>query len=497
VSSSVQQSIGVAPAATLVIFGALGDLARRLLIPSIVNLARDGLVGDDLKIIGVSHHESSDDALREGFDAFIGASGGKGGEDGRDDPAWQSVRARISYLRGDFGDPAAYGRLAGKIDGNAAFYLATAPGFFGPIVDQLGDAGLLDEKNGFRRVLIEKPFGRDLASAKALNARILARMPETQIYRIDHFLGKETVQNIMVARFANGLLEAVWNNRYIDHVQITAAETVAVGTRGKFYDETGALRDMVPNHLFQLLAMVGMEPPNSFDAEAIRNEKAKLLDAVRGPRADEVDANAVRGRYRAGVAGDKTVPDYLREDRVTPDSRIETYAAVKLYVETWRWAGVPFYLRTGKALSARDTEIVVQFKPVPFALFRDTDVTRLPPNKLVLQIQPNEGISMDFLVKKPGPAVDTSEASMDFRYADHFPLGQRTGYETLLYDALIGDQTLFQRADMIEAGWAAIQPVLDAWAGAGAPQDYVAGTEGPQGAVDLLVRDHRQWHRIG
>ena len=479
-----------APPATLVIFGAMGDLARRLLVPSILNLVRDGLIGDDFHIIGVSHHDAGDDALRDSLDHFVDKVDGGDG-------IWSRLRERITYVAGDFADAATYAKLAGRVKGNAAFYLATAPGFFGTIVDELADAGLTDEKDGFRRVLIEKPFGHDLASAQALNRQILARISEKQVYRIDHFLGKETVQNIMVSRFANSLLEAVWNSRYIDHVQITAAETVSVGSRGKFYDATGALRDMIPNHLFQLLAMVGMEPPNSFDAEAIRNEKAKLLAAVRGPLPDEVAQDAVRGRYTAGRAGDADVPDYRAEADVAPDSRTETFAAVKVQVETWRWAGVPFYLRTGKALSARDSEIVVVFKPVPFAQFRDTDVTRLQPNKLVLQVQPNEGISLGFVIKKPGPVVTTSEASLDFCYADHFPIGHRTGYETLLYDALTGDQTLFQRADMIEAGWAAMQPVLDAWGAGGGPEDYAAGTSGPAAADALLARDGREWHPIG
>ncbi|WP_156678266.1 glucose-6-phosphate dehydrogenase [Sphingomonas profundi] len=479
-----------APAATLVIFGAMGDLAKRLLVPSLLNLVRDGLLGDDFRIIGVSHHDVDDAGLRDGLDDFVGKEDDAG-------EAWASLRERISYLRGSFDEDAPYAALKARVTGNAAFYLATAPGFFGTIVDRLADAGLTDEADGFRRVLIEKPFGHNLPSAQALNRQILARIGEGQVYRIDHFLGKETVQNIMIARFANALLEAVWNSRYIDHVQITAAETVSVGTRGKFYDATGALRDMIPNHLFQLLAMVGMEPPNSFDAEAIRNEKAKLLAAVRGPKAGEVARDAVRGQYRAGRAGDADVPDYHAEDLIAADSRTETYAAIRVEVETWRWAGVPFYLRTGKALSARDTEIVVVFKPVPFALFRDTDVTRLPPNELVLQVQPHEGISLDFIVKKPGPVVDTGEASLDFRYADHFPLGHRTGYETLLYDALIGDQTLFQRADMIEAGWAAVQPILDAWGEGGEPEPYAAGSAGPAGAATMLAREGRHWHALG
>ena len=487
-----------APPATLVIFGAMGDLARRLLIPSILNLWRDGLLGEGFEILGVSYHDATDEDLRNALDDFAadqenGAAAG---------PEWAAIRERIHYQRGDFTDDAAYAALAKRIAGNAAFYLATAPSFFGTIVEKLAAAKLLDEDQGFRRVLIEKPFGHDLGSAQALNRQILACAGESQIYRIDHFLGKETVQNIMVARFANALFEAVWNNRYIDHVQITAAETVTVGTRGKFYDATGALRDMVPNHLFQLLAMVAMEPPNSFAAEAIRDEKAKVMAAVRAPKPAAITQVAVRGRYGAGEAGGEAVKPYREEADVAPDSRTETYAALKLEVETWRWSGVPFYLRTGKGLAARDTEIVVEFKPVPFALFRDTpsggsDGVGLPANKLVIQVQPDEAIAFDLLAKRPGPIVETTGVEMVFRYADAFTLGKRTGYETLLYDALIGDQTLFQRADMIEAGWAAVEPVLEAWAAGGEPEDYPAGSDGPVGSEALMARDGRAWHRIG
>jgi glucose-6-phosphate 1-dehydrogenase len=480
-----------APAATLVIFGAMGDLARRLLIPSILNLWHDGLLADGFEIIGVSYHDANDEDLRNALDDFASNKGDEG-----EGPEWTAIRERIHYHKGDFKDDATYSSLAGKLKGNAAFYLATAPSFFGTIVEKLAAAGALKEDGSFRRVMIEKPFGTDLASAQELNRRILACISEPQIFRLDHFLGKETVQNIMVARFANTLFEAVWNKHYVDHVQITAAETVAVGSRGNFYDGTGALRDMVPNHLFQLLAMIAMEPPNSFAAEAIRDEKAKVMKAVRAPAATEVHDMAVRGRYAAGEAGGQPVKAYREEDNVPADSRTETYAALKLEVETWRWAGVPFYLRTGKAMTARDTEVIVQFKPVPFAQFHDTDVTRLPPNRLVLQIQPNEGMDFEILVKRPGPLVETVKVGLDFEYADHFELGKRTGYETLLYDALIGDQTLFQRADMIEAGWAAVQPVLDAWK-EGEPEDYPAGSAGPLGAEILLGRDGRKWHDLG
>jgi len=309
---------------------------------------------------------------------------------------------------------------------------------------------------------------------------------------MDHFLGKETVQNILVTRFANPMFEAVWNSRYIDHVQITAAETVSVGTRGKFYDATGALRDMVPNHLFQLLALIGMEPPNSFNADAIRSEKAKLIAAIM-----PADPNhAVRGQYGAGRVAGEDVPAYRDTRLVSSTSTTETYVALKLEVASWRWSGVPFYLRTGKALAARDTEIVIQFRDAPIMLFRDAEMGALPPNRLILQIQPNEGISMDFAAKRPGPIFETAEVRMNFHYSDRFEVGQRTGYETLLYDVLIGDQTLFQRADQIESGWRVVQPLLDAWRKARKPESYVAGSEGPKAADRLIAEDGRQWNPI-
>jgi glucose-6-phosphate 1-dehydrogenase len=482
-----------APAATIVIFGGAGDLSRRLLAPALVNLTRDGMVGDDLDIIVVSHGESSDDAIRDQLAEHIDRG------DAATAKAWKTRSARIRYFQADFDDAAAFERLEEVLpkDGNIVFYLACAPQFFAPVADNLAGARLLQEKSCFRRLVIEKPFGHDLESARALNALLLGHMDEAQIYRIDHFLGKETGQNIMTTRVGNAFFEAVWNARYVDHVQITAAETVDVGTRGKFYDATGALRDMVPNHLFQLLAMIGMEPPNSFDEDAVRNEKAKLLDAVRVPTRAEAKRDAVRGRYARGKAGDAQVKDYIDSADIAKDSRTETFVALRVLVDTWRWAGVPFYLRTGKALAARDTEIVIRFKPIPLALFRDAPVEKIPPNQLVIQIQPNEGITLDFVAKKPGPVVDTAPVRMDFRYADAFDLGARTGYETLLYDVLIGDQSLFQRADTVERGWAIVQPILDLWAKGGEPEDYAAGSQGPAGADALLARDGRQWHAVG
>ena len=476
-----------APPATLVIFGVTGDLARRLLVPALVNLSREGLINDDLHVLGLGKKNLGDEALRGALGEFVDAG----------DPGWKKLRERIFYLRGDFGDDAIYRALADRLGpGNAAFYLATPPALFSEIPDRLAAHRLLDEDRArFRRLLIEKPFGHDLASARALNQSLLKLVGELQIYRIDHYLGKETVRNIMVARFANPMIEAVWNRRYVDHVQITAAETVGVGRRGRFYDATGALRDMVPNHLFQLLAMVGMEPPNSFAASAVRAEKTKVVDAVRKLSAGEVARNVVRGRYGAGRVGDEARLAYSDEPDVDPKSRTETYVAMKLWLDTWRWSGVPFYLRTGKAMARRNTEIVLQFRPVPCALFGHAGVASPPTNRLVIRIQPDEGISFDFLAKVPGPAVETAPVSMDFCYADHFRLARLTGYETLLYDMMIGDQTLFQRADAIEAAWAAVQPILNSWRrGRGRPHGYKAGSDGPEAADKLIAQDGRAWY---
>ena len=478
-----------APPVTLVIFGAMGDLTRRLLVPALVNMTRLGLGGDDLHILGIGIDPGDDEMLRAGVASLM--------KDADADPAWAERKPRVRYLQGDFTQDPVYETLSAQLVGNVAYYLAVPARFFGDIVDKLARHGLLAEKRGaFRRVAIEKPFGHDLASARTLNARILGHVGESQIYRLDHFLGKETVQNIMTARFANMMIETLWTSNSIDHVQITAAEAVDVGTRGSFYDATGALRDMVPNHLFQLLAMVAMEPPASFDAEAIRNEKAKVLKAVRTYTPAAARKAGVRGAYTAGRVGDHDVPAYRDTPDVAPDTRTETYVALRLMVDTWRWAGVPFYLRTGKAMACRDTEIVVTFKPVPFAQFNRSAAERLPPNRLVIQLQPGEGLSMEILIKRPGLGVDTAPVTLDFAYADHFDVGHLTGYESLLYDMFIGDQTLFQRADTIEAGWAAMQPFLDLWAKDGVPEPYRAGSMGPVGADALLASHGHRWHTL-
>ena len=494
-----QPHVAPAPAGTLVIFGGMGDLAKRLLMPSVINMRRLDLIDDGLSIIGVDIAPGDDEALRKAHDDFRSEQGGEGAiEKGA---AWQALRPHLSYVSGDFTKGEVYAALKAKLDqaptGNATFYLAVPPRFFGPIVEQLARAGLMDEtEEAFRRIAIEKPFGHDVPSAKALNAQILACVAEQQVYRIDHFLGKETVQNIMTARFANTMISRLWTSDAIDHVQITAAETVDVGTRGRFYDTTGALRDMVPNHLFQLLAMVAMEPPNSLDPEAIRDEKAKVLKAIRHYSPEDAAENGVRGAYTAGAVDGRTLCAYADVDGVAKESGTETYVALKLLVDTWRWAGVPFYLRTGKAMAVRDTEIIVTFKPVPFAQFPGVDKGQLPPNRLVIQIQPDEGIDMDVLIKRPGLVLATVPVSLKFHYADSFDIAAMTGYESLLYDLFIGDQTLFQRADMIEAGWAGVQPFLDAWAKSGSPERYAPGSLGPDGADALIARDGHAWHAL-
>ena len=488
-----------APASTLVIFGAAGDLTRRLLMPSLYNLHRAGLLDERFQVVGVDHNERDDEGYRALLTDAVGElmtdKGAEAGGGGFDAEAWSWVRERLHYLTGDFTDPATYERLKQRISGACVFYLAVAARFFGPVVERLAESGLTrEEGDAFRRVVIEKPFGHDLDSARGLNALVLSRLPESQVYRIDHFLGKETVQNILALRFSNGIFETLWNRHHIDHVQITAAETVGVENRARFYEPTGALRDMVPNHMFQLLAMTAMEPPNSFDADAVRAEKAKVIRAIKPLDPARVARDVVRGQYTAGTVQGREVPAYRAEPGVAPDSTTETYVAMRFKIDNWRWAGVPFYIRTGKRMAARKTEIVVHFKQAPYALFRSTPVERLTPNIMVLHIQPSEGITLNLSAKVPGPTLRLGGVAMEFRYKDYFGTGGSTGYETLLYDVMMGDATLFQRADNVEAGWAAVQPILDAWAhGIARVQPYAAGTSGPAAADTLLERDGRHW----
>ncbi len=496
-----------APACAMVIFGAAGDLAKRLLIPSLYNLCKAGLLAPGFKVLGVDHNPGDDTGFRKDLGGFIqGLASARDSEFGAgkiDPAAWTWLDERLFYQVADFEDDASYVALGQRIEalscgGDILFYLAVSPRFFGDIIERLAKAGLTREARGrFRRVVIEKPFGTDLASARALNARILKCLDEPQIYRIDHFLGKETVRNIMVTRFANGAFEPLWNRLHIDHVQITAAETVGVEQRGAFYDKTGALRDMVPNHLFQLLAMTAMEAPNSFDAEAVRAEKARVIEAIQVQTPAEALANSVRGQYRPGTVDGRQVADYRQEPDVARASRTETYVALKLTIDNWRWAGVPFYLRTGKAMAARDTEIAIRFKQAPGALFQQKGQRPAAANTLVLQIQPQEGMSLQFEAKTPGPDVVLQPVRMDFRYVDYFDAAPSIGYETLIYDCLIGDQTLFKRADDIEYGWRAVQPFLDAWKDGGSVHGYAAGTEGPPQADTLLARDGRSWRPAG
>ncbi len=350
----------------------------------------------------------------------------------------------------------------------------------------------------WRRVIIEKPFGHDLESAKALNQQLLRVASEKQIYRIDHYLGKETVQNILAFRFANGIFEPIWNRRYIDHVQISVAETVGVEQRGSYYDNAGALRDMVPNHIMQLISLTAMEPPVSFQADAVRDEQAKILHAIQPHSSEDVLSRTVRGQYGDGIVDAKRVPAYRAESGVPQNSKTETFVAMKLAIDNWRWADVPFYLRTGKRLPAQNTHIVIQFRRAPFVLFRDTPVENLMPNQLVLHIQPEEGISLQFAAKVPGPVMRLGAVDMNFEYADYFGTQPSTGYERLLHDCMIGDQTLFQRADMVEAGWCVVSSVLDVWK-ALPPRNfpnYPAGTWGPKEAEELLERDGRHWRNF-
>ncbi|HTR25015.1 MAG TPA: glucose-6-phosphate dehydrogenase [Terriglobales bacterium] len=494
----------VADPCIMVIFGASGDLTRRKLIPALYNLASQNLLSPDFAIIGLGRSPMSDEAVRQKSTEDIKkfASGPV------DEKVWDDFVKRIHFISGDFDDPNTYNNLKdtlAKVDsehgnhGNYFFYMATAPNFFGDIVERLASVGLMHEENGhWRRVIIEKPFGHDLESAKALNQRLLKVAAECQIYRIDHYLGKETVQNILALRFANGIFEPIWNRRYIDHVQISVVETVGVESRGGYYDNAGALRDMVPNHIMQLITLSAMEPPISFEANAVRDEQAKTLHAIQPYSNEDVLSKTVRGQYGEGIVDGERVPAYRNEDGVPPDSRTETFVAMRLMIDNWRWAGVPFYLRTGKRLGGRNTHVVIQFRRAPFQLFRETPVENMMPNQLVLHIQPEEGISLRFAAKTPGPAMQLGEVNMDFEYSDYFGQTPSTGYERLLHDCMIGDATLFQRADMVEAGWSIVNPVLDVWK-ALPPRhfpNYPSGSWGPKESEELMERDGRRWRNF-
>ena len=495
-----------APPCTVVIFGASGDLTRRLLMPAFYNLVCDGLLPQRCDIIGLARDALTTDEFRARMTEDIRQFSTR---QTFDEPAWEGLVSRLHYLSGSFDDPEAYARLAtlvaqfdakNEAGGNVLFYMATPPSVFGLVSDMLARSGLKERGAGWARIIVEKPFGHDLASAIELNRELLAHWDESQVYRIDHYLGKETVQNILAFRFSNGIYEYLWNKDHIDHIQFTVSETVGVEGRGKYYDQTGVLRDMMQNHMFQMLAYLCMEPPTSFQADAVRDEKARLLDAIRVMNAEQVARNAVRGQYGPGRKADGSpAAGYRQEKDVDPASGTETFAAVKLNIDNGRWDGVPVYLRSGKALWKRGTEIIVQFKKVDEEIFRDTPgVTHLEPNRLLFHIQPDQGIEFRFHAKSPGPLMALQNVNMRFDYREAFEASRGTGYEVLLYNCMVGDATLFSRTDLVESAWKVAQPVLDAWA-ATPPKDfpnYPAGSWGPKAAFDLMTRDGRRWLEV-
>jgi glucose-6-phosphate 1-dehydrogenase len=501
----------IAEPCTMIICGATGDLTERKLGPALYNTLLGGFLPPEFTMVGFARRDLTDEQFREHLLEGINRYS-------RNKPVkpaiWESIASAIEYHRGDFDDPAAYVELGKRLDridrdrgtaGNRLFYLAVPPSLYPEIVNQLDRAGLAasgerrrsGSKRGWTRVIVEKPFGYDLESAQALNREISAVFDEDQVYRIDHYLGKETVQNLSVFRFGNGLFEPIWNRRYIDSVQITVAETVGVEGRGEFYDQTGALRDIVQNHGLQLLAMFAMEPPVEFGAEDLRDEKLKVLRAVRPMAREDVATNTVRGQYVSGWVEGERVGPYRDEPEVAPDSDTETYVALKLGIDSWRWAGVPFYIRTGKALPSRVTEIAVQFRRAPLALFARAGAPQVDPNVLAIRVQPDEGILLRFGAKVPGQGLQIRTVKMDFRYGSSFAVDSPDAYETLLLDAMIGDASLFTRDDEVERAWTILDPILDAWAaGEGGPLHfYAAGSWGPPAADELLERDGRAWRR--
>jgi glucose-6-phosphate 1-dehydrogenase len=492
------------PPSTLVLFGSTGDLAARKLLPAVYDLLADGRLPEHFRVVAVAREGHDADGFREHAREAIAGHARADIE-----PAlWDALAPRIDVVAGAFGSAELYRALAERLDAGdrddgspsqRLFYLAVAPEFFAGIAQGLHDAGLGRGADPPTRLLVEKPFGRDLASARELNAQIAAAFDERQVFRIDHYLGKETVQNLLVFRFANGIFEPLWNRTAIDHVQITVAEDLGIGRRAGYYDTAGALRDVIQNHALQLLSLVAMEPPASFEADLVRDEKAKALEAVRplDPARD-----AVHGQYTAGWIGGEPVPGYREEEGVPDDSRTETYAAVRVGIDNWRWAGVPFYLRTGKRLPRRATEIAIAFAPVPHQPFRRLGV-EVPPNELVISVQPNEGVTLTFAAKVPGTKMRVRPVQMDFQYGSTFLRESPEAYERLLHDALLGDATLFTRADEVEAAWQIVDPLLAAWQGAppatpvvGEPEPYPAGTAGPPSADALLAADGRAWRQL-
>src|SRR5580698_631070 len=454
----------------IVIFGASGDLTKRKLLPSLYNLGSYHLLPAHFSVIGVARRPLSDEVFRD----QLGKDLAELGTQPVDPNLWSKFRERISYCEGAFDDPATYKKLAEALSesetkfgtsGNVVFYLSVQPDYFATIAKRLWESGLLREEKGcWRRVIIEKPFGHDLDSARQLNSQLTSVLQEHQIYRIDHYLGKETAQNLLVFRIGNAIFEPVWNRRYIDHVQLIVAESIGVEGRGAFYETAGAFRDVMQNHMFMLLALVAMEPPSSLSGEAVRNEKVKLLEAMRLLTPEAVARDTVRGQYGEGMVGGKKVPAYRQEPNVDPNSNVETFAAIKLKIENWRWAGVPFYLRSGKRMPQRTTSIVVRFRNAPLDIFCDNESDPVGPNRLIFHIQPEEGISLQVRAKIPGPTIRTRGVKMDFNYHQFGDVALTTGYEKMLYDCMIGDSTLFHRTDMVDAAWKAAQPIIDGWA---------------------------------
>ncbi len=484
-----------APPGVLVVFGASGDLTHRKLLPALERLSRRRLLPAAFAVVGVARSDISDDGFRDIMaDAVPGAG-----------PGWAEIIKNSVYISGDYSDQETFIKLKARLEeidealgtgGNRTYYLATVPDVFAEVARALGKVGLNQpEGGGFARLVIEKPFGRDLGTARELDAALHEVFDEDQIYRIDHYLGKETVQNVLALRFANAIFEPLWSRNYIDHVQVTVAETIGVEKRGNFYEKAGALRDIVQNHVMQVLSLTLMEPPGTIDAEGIRDEKVKALRSVVIPRVDEVANMSVRAQYDSGWVEGNAVPGYRQEDGVSKQSQTETYVALKLLVDNWRWAGVPIYARTGKRLPKRVTEVALQFKAVPHLAFPKSAATGLNPNALVLRIQPDEGVTLRFGAKVPGQAFMVRDVLMDFSYGAAFLEEPPDAYERLLLDAMVGDPTLFIRSDEVDTAWKIVQPILDAWASDDPPPlaGYAAGTWGPRQADTLIERDGRQW----
>ena len=484
-------TIDAAAPLVIFIFGVTGDLTRKKLIPALFSLYLNERLSE-FKIVGFARREWSQEYFRDQVREMIANVGG----------ASEEQRNRflqsLSYLQSTFEDPAGYVKMRDHAAGfpNRIYYLSTPPGAYEGVIKSLGKHDLARSETGYVRIIVEKPFGRDLASARSLNSLLESSFDESQIYRIDHYLGKETVQNLMMLRFGNGIFEPVWNNRYVDHVQITVAESAGVGTRGNYYERAGALRDMIQNHTFQLLAITAMEPPNDTSPESIRGEKVKVLRSLDPITLQQPDKHLIRAQYSAGVVDGAEVPGYLEEDGVDPESRTETYAALRLYLDSWRWAGVPFVLRTGKRLSRKVTEISVHFKHPPLSFFGQAG-NPLQRNVLSIRIQPQEGITLKVNAKIPGYATAVRPVSMDFAYGSSFGRGVPEAYERLLFDAMNGDNTLYTRKDEIEASWSFINRILDHWASQDAPlPQYAAGSAGPDDARGLLADSDRRWRRI-